>query len=311
MREDIDCLTIGTVAVKHLSHKFPDSDIHLLAYSLPKEFESLLPSNTSLFDLKGNQWPDDILKAMEWFFEIAADVVKHEYTSIINLDTAFMPCMLARFLKDAGEPVVGNYINMDVQQLISKLVEHTLQPEYVNEMLQYLASTFVGMSRWRQFWWQSDIETQYGYPEFYLRHCCGFDDLDYEFTIDVEANHTLAKQQSQKVLALSSGFDDRTGSLMKEASKQLAKLGFIVWNIDLQKEGYLKTLKKIKASTLAVIFSEPSFWLAKAVKCQTLLMCEGVEPLTMMPDYSTEPNVNIEVSELVADITSLLLEGNS
>jgi ADP-heptose:LPS heptosyltransferase len=312
MQSEIECFTIGTPALLHLSRLFPQAEIDFLTYNMPKDLATMLPKNVHLFELSTPIWPDQILPAMEWFFEIAADIVKKEYSSIINLDTAFMPCMLARFLQDAGEPVVGNKINMDVQQVIAKLVDHTLSPEYVNEMPQYLTSSFVGMNRWRQFWWQSGVEVKYGYPEYYLRNCCGFDELDYSLTLDVEANHSLVKvAKNQKVIALSEGHDEKTKILMQDVAKMLVKKDFHVWSISLENDKYLKTAKKLKASLLAVTFSEPAFWLAKAVECKTLLLCEGVEPVTLMPEYSTEPNQQLEAAQLVDDILGLFSDMNN
>lgn len=313
MREDIECLTIGAVAASHLCHTFPEAHIDFLAYQFPESLKFALPTNVSLFDLNGKTWPEEILPAMEWFFELAAQIIKEEYTSIINLDTAFMPCMLARFLSDAGEPVSGNKININVQQLISKLVDHSLQPEYVNQMSEYLTSSFVGMSRWRQYWWRAGVEVEFGYPEYYLKDCCGFDELDYQLRLEVEANPTLAKKRAlQPVIALSSGIQgidnhDST-QLMHQLEKQLSAQGFHVWHVNLSEDGYLKTAKKLKASSLAVMYSEPAFWLAKAVSCTTLFLSEGVEPVTMMPDYSTDPNQPIRIDELMDDINQLFEE---
>ena len=58
--------------------------------------------NVEVLTLENNLWPDDILLAIESFLGMAETIVTIEFDSIINLDTAFMPCFLARFFERCG-----------------------------------------------------------------------------------------------------------------------------------------------------------------------------------------------------------------
>lgn len=81
---------------------------------------------------------------MESFLGLAEDIIIDAYSQIVNLDTAFMPCFLARFLQDAGEPVIGNFLNMSIQKLITRAQAQSLDADYVNLASSYLDSIFLG-----------------------------------------------------------------------------------------------------------------------------------------------------------------------
>src|SRR5690606_27310336 len=109
----------------------------------------------------------------------------------------------SRFLKDAGENVIGNIMSVSVQELLEQFQNQTLKPEYVNDPAAYIHSSFFGMARWHSPWWESSFLPDNGYPEFYLRSCCGFDQLDMDWHIEVKADHQLKKiGKKQKVIAL-------------------------------------------------------------------------------------------------------------
>ncbi len=300
MHDSSDVVAIGVPAVRYFQQLFPNTELVLLTYGAQTDFIRLAEPNLKVMELPSEPWPDNIIPAMEYFVGLAGKVIEGEYTQIINLDTSFMPCFMARFLKDAGEPVAGNYIDMSVEQLLTEFQTQTLSPDYVNKWQNYLQSTFSGMSKWRNMWWQSGIEPENGYPEFYLRHCCGFDQMDFNLTIDIEANHTLMKEQKKsKVVAIGEFSEARS------LAKLLEKQGYVAWLLGDYQDSVRKTLSRLKASDVMVCYPGDSFWYAKSVDCTTLLISGDIEPTSLMPDYATEPGEQPDLSELLSDINGL------
>ena len=222
---------------------------------------------------------------------LAEKIVGEEFEQIINLDTWFMPCFLTRFLKDAGESVIGNFMSISVQELLDKFQSQTLEPEYVNDPARYMHSTFFSMERWHQPWWLGEHLPSGGYPEFYLRSCCSFDLHDLDTEIKVEADKTLLElKQKQRVIALApdTRTPERSYPFARELTTLLESNGYHVWsNFD----GSLplsQTLAKLKASDLLVTAPSAPQWLATAVGCPSLIISGTVDPRTLMPDYATD-----------------------
>ena len=129
-----------------------------------------------------------------------------------------MPCFLARFLKDAGEPLEGNQLSISVQELIDQIQNQTLQTEYVHDAARYMNSSWFSMARWHTPWWEGAFTPDNGYPEFYLRSCCGFEELVMNMTIDVPPDSKLQQQQrAQNVIALALNSEIKPASLSRTA----------------------------------------------------------------------------------------------
>jgi len=223
---------------------------------------------------------------------LAEEIVGENYSQIINLDTTFMPCFLARFLADAGEPVSGNYLNMSVQQLIQQFQDKSLQAEYVNSPQAFMASSFVNMHKWFGRWWQYDAEYEGGYPEFYLTKCCGLvvDKLDQAINVGVD-KRLVKKAKSNKVIGLCFGQSD-DGYLYphtERLKKLLEQKGFVVWSDEDAKEDIRSLLKMLAASDLMVCKPSGNRWYAQAVDCATLLVSGNSEPALLMPEFATDP----------------------
>jgi ADP-heptose:LPS heptosyltransferase len=300
MLDPADVVAVGLPAVRYFQQQFPNAELVLLAYGPQVEFVRLAEPSLKIMELPAEPWPDNILPAMEYFIGLAGKIIEGEYTQIVNLDTSFMPCFMARFLKDAGEPVVGNMIDKSVDHLLAEFQAQTLSPDYVNQLQNYLQSTFLGMSKWRNMWWQYGTTPDNGYPEFYLRYCCSFDQIDFNLLVDVGANHTLAKEQKKgKVIAIGNFFE------AEQLAKLLEKRGYVVWLLKGYQDSVRKTLSRLKASDLIVCHPDDSFWYAKSVDCTTLLISGDIEPTTLMPDYATEPGEQLDLEELLSDINEL------
>jgi ADP-heptose:LPS heptosyltransferase len=176
MLSSADVCAIGLPVLRYFQKILPDAEIHFLTFGDGTEIIKLAEPSVYIHHVTQQQWPDDFFLAMESFLGLAEQIIGENYSQIINLDITFMPCFLARFLSDAGEPVSGNYLNMSVQQLLQQVQDKILQADYVNSTQAFMASSFVNMHKWFGPWWQFDAEYEGGYPEFYLTKCCGLVD---------------------------------------------------------------------------------------------------------------------------------------
>lgn len=286
---DVTC--IGVPALRYFKSKFPEAEISVLTFAAGREVFELAEPGVNIIALEKHEWPDNIIPAMEAFLGLAEKIVGEEFEQIVNLDTWFMPCFLTRFLKDAGESVIGNFMSISVQELLDKFQNQTLQPEYVNDPAEYMHSTFFCMERWHQPWWLGEYLPSGGYPEFYLRSCCSFDLHDLDTEIEVEADKALLKlKQKQKVIALApdTRTPERTYPHAKALTQLLESQGYHVWS---QFDGSIplsQTLAKLKASDLLVTAPSAPQWLAAAVGCPSLVISGTVDPRTLMPDYATD-----------------------
>ncbi len=293
-----DVCAIGLPVLRYFQDTQPDAEIHFLTFGDGAELIKLAEPKVIIHQVTQAQWPDDFFLALESFLGLAEQIIGEAYSQIINLDTAFMPCFLARFLADAGEPVSGNYINMSVEQLLQQVQVQSLQAEYVNSASSYLASTFVNMHKWHSRWWQYDVEVEGGYPEFYLTKCCGLIADNLQHTITVGADKRLAKKaKTHKVigLCLDQSDDGYLYPYSGQLKRQLQQQGFVVW-LEEEAKGDIRTLlKMLKASDLMVCKPSGYRWYAQAVQCPTLLVSGAGEPALFMPEFATDPVLPCEV----------------
>lgn len=283
-----DVLAIGVPALRHLQAKFPHADITVLTFGRGVEIIKLAEPNVEVMQLAETQWPDDLLAAMEIFLSLAEQVVARGFDQVINLDTAFMPCFLARFLKDAGEPVNGNYINKSVQQLLGEFQTQELQPEYVQSEAHYMQSSFFTMSAWQPRWWESVTAPDGGYAEYYLRNCCAFSPFELDMQLNVVAAFAPSTDKKRIVLALHQSDDGYLYPHTDTLQTTLQQAGFEV----ILQSGYesvKQMAEQIKGSDLVITKSAASRWFSMAVGTPVLLVAGTMEPRNLMPDYATEP----------------------
>lgn len=305
---DVTC--IGIPAIRHLKNKFPDAEITVLTYAAGKEILSLAEPDVNIMHMQKGEWPDNILQAMEAFLGLSEKIITEEYTQVINLDTWFMPCFLTRFLKDAGVSVSGNYMSVSVADLLAEFQAQTLKPEFVHDPGAYMESTFFAMSRWHTPWWEIGSIPDMGYPEFYLRHCCGFADIEMDLSIEVQPYKKFANMRAHKpIIALAT--DARTKERNYPHGEQLKTLlerrGYHVWTGFDGSVSMSKTLSMLKATDLLITVPSAPQWLAATVGCPSLVIVGEVDPRTLMPEYATEQSgVAISAEELAADVHELL-----
>ncbi len=305
MREVGDVATIGIAALNHIKRDNPDANIHFLTHREGIELSNLVDPEIHVMSLENDKWPDNIILAIEAFLGVAEQIVGIKFSQIINLDTAFMPCFLARFLKDAGEPVAGNTISISVQSLFSQLQNQSLQPEYVNNEAQYLRSSFFGMFKWHTQWWTSENIPDKGYPEFYLKECCGFSDIDFSI------RHLVSDEMvtsGNKTVYLALNDVNRCYSYLEDLEQELTKKGHRVF-VDNQSDSLIKRLSKIKSSDLVVSYANASFSYANCLERKTLLIPGELDPKILMPDFATEQSDDtLEATELADSIESIFSE---
>lgn len=303
---DVAC--VGIPATRYIRKTFPNANVHFLTYSVGADLICLAEPEVNVIALEKELWPDNIIPAMEQFLILAEKIIALEFDTIINLDTWFMPCFLARFLKDAGEPVQGNFMSIPVDELIEKLHMQTLSQAYVHEPANYMNSTFFSMSRWHTPWWEVGAVPEFGYPEFYLRHCCGFSDIEIDMSINIDKHQKLQKEaKGKKIIALAT--EARTGERNYPHGNQLRELlesaGYHVWSRFDGSQPLRKTLSMLKTSDLLVTVPSAPQWLATTVNCPSLVLVGDVDPRTLMPDYATEHGVIATPEELLESVKSI------
>ncbi|UAA40701.1 hypothetical protein KIH87_03835 [Paraneptunicella aestuarii] len=307
---DVTC--IGIPAIRHFKKKFPEAEITVLTYAAGKDILELAEPDVRIISMEKGQWPDDFLPAIEAFLGLAEVIIGESFTQIVNLDTWFMPCFLARFLKDVGETVSGNYLSISLQEIIDGFQNQTLKPEYVNDPSEYIESSFMSMPRWHSPWWEFGKLPDYGYPEFFLRSCCGFSDIEMDMEIDVPANERLNKMRGRKkviALATSARTEERNYPYGDKLEALLKKEGFEVWSGFDGSQPMRKTLSKLKASDLLITVPSAPQWLATTVGCPSLVISGIVDPRTLMPDFATDPSEEaISAEELVESVKSIFSE---
>lgn len=291
MLTSADVCAIGLPAVRYFQQQLPESEIHLLTFGEVGDVIGAAEPSIHIHRLGADQWPDNFYQAMESFLGLAEDIIGDEYSQIINLDTAFMPCFLARFLKDAGEPITGNFLSLSIQNLLAKVEDQSLDANYVNVTSAFLESSFNGMYRWMTPWWQSPRLPDGGYPEFYLNQCCEFNIEELQQNVQVIADKRLSqKAKTNKVigLCLENSEDGCQYPYTNELKKLLQQQGYEVWLSSESKGNPKATLKMMAASDLVVCKANGDRWYAQAVECPVLLITGSSEPATLMPDFATD-----------------------
>jgi hypothetical protein len=295
MLSESDVLAIGLPALRFFKQKFPDAEIHFLTYGQGTTILKFAEPDVQVSEL--THWPDDFFQAMEVFLGLAEDIVGEAYSQIVNLDTAFMPCFLARFLQDAGEPVSGNYLSLSIQTLIDQVKDQSLNADYVNVPSTYMLSSFFTMSRWFSNWAFGDYMPDGGYPEFYLKQCCGFSSLQMDTSIKI-ADQSLTPDEQRKMtisLCFSQSEDGYLYPHHKTLSLALEKVGFTVWHDNELGNDRIALLRRLQKSDLVVCKPSAYKWFADAADCPSLLISGSVDPKIFMPDFATEPTASCPV----------------
>ncbi|MDI1361325.1 hypothetical protein [Methylotenera sp.] len=273
---DVASILIPAVNMVHQQH--PNAIVDVLTYGAGVEIMSLVPTVNAVLAVSAEQWPSDVDKAVASFIDIAQVVIEQDYDLIINLDTWFMPCFLARVLKDSGANIQGNFINFSVDTLVQKIQRSALTQSYFQMPDLYLASTYPNMADWSTPWWNQ--YPNIAYPEFYLQHCCGFkQEMDMSLSVQPDLVFKL-QAETKPIIALS-----LSGS---KASKQYAhgkvlqllleQAGFFVWSRFDGSVPMQTTLARLKVTDLLITVATSTQWLARLVGCPSLVIPGALPP---------------------------------
>jgi ADP-heptose:LPS heptosyltransferase len=283
-----DVASILIPAVNMIHQQYTLATVDVLTYGAGVELMSLVPTVNAVLAVSAEQWPSDIDKAIPSFIDIAQVVISQNYDLIINLDTWFMPCFLARVLKDSGANVQGNFTNYAVDDLIHKIQSNALTQSYFQTANLYLISTYANMADWSTPWWNQYPNT--GYPEFYLQHCCDFkQEVDITLSIEAElAFKLLAETKPIIALSLSGSKASKQYAHGKVLQSLLAQAGFFVWS---RFDGSLPmqtTLARLKVTDLLITVATSTQWLAKLVGCPSLMIPGALPPSVLGAELVVE-----------------------
>lgn len=277
---DVASILIPAVKIVQQQYGQPANPavVDVLTFGAGVELMSLVPEVNAVLAVDAVQWPSNIDQAIPSFIDIAEMIIAQCYDLIINLDTWFMPCFLARVLMDAGAHVQGNYINASVEQLLSQINNQTLTQVYFQSPREYLQSTYVNMLDWVRPWWNQYPDI--AYPAFYLQHCCGFKQ-DIDMTLSIHPDLDFKQQAGAKkiiALSLSGSKVSKQYQHGKVLQSSLEQAGFFVWS---QFDGSLPmqtTLSRLKVTDLLITVATSTQWLAKLVGCPSLMIPGALPP---------------------------------
>lgn len=292
-----DIASIAIPAIRHVRKTNPDANITCLTHGQGGEVLRIVEPNVTVLTLENGVWPENILQALEAFIGVAERVIGTKYDSIINLDIGFMPCVLARFLKDAGEPVVGNYLSVSLQDLLTQIQNQTLQAEYVNQSQQYMQSTFNNIFKWHSRWWESESLFDFGYPEFYLKKCCGWGDMDFDPHL-LKSETIVGVNDKRVYLAIHE--HQHPYAQISKLTELLQENGLTV-EIDDENSSIETRLHRIANSKLVVCLANAVYAFAAGVGASTLLIPLLMDPRILMPEYAADQAMDIPNAESLSE----------
>lgn len=282
---DVAC--VGVPAARLLKRRHPEAELSYLAFRAGPEIAALAPEIDKIVAVRNEEWPDDLFAAAAAFTQLGDRIVHEGYDLFYNLDTWFMPCFLARLLKDAGARVRGNYLSRPALEVLHQAAA---DPESVAHYAEYperfLASSFPNMSDWCAGpWWKTrDVS----YPEFYLKHCCGFEgELNMRLEVEPDAA-LLAEAAGRKIVAIaaSARTANRQYPHAAELRRGLEAANCLVWGGFDGSIPMRRTLGKLKVTDLLICVSSAPQWLARAVGCPSLMIPGPVPPQTLQAELN-------------------------
>ena len=196
-----------------------------------------------------------------------------------------MPCFLARALRDAGIETQGNYLNQPIEAFMKMAMGSDISKGFFDKPRHYMASTFPNMEQWTIPWWDQHPNT--GYPDFYLRECCGFSQpLNMQLPCSPD-ERLVEEANGRPIVALSTQgrADYKNYRHSVQLSEQLESLGAYCWS---QFDGSLSmqtTLNKLNASQLLVTVPTSTQWLARLADCPSLILPGPLSPTLLDAEF--------------------------
>lgn len=283
-----DVAAILVPAVHLVRQAEPSAQIDVLTYQAGVEIMSLCKDVTNVLSISPEQWPRDLMPATQSFLEIAKVIALQGYDRIICLDTWFMPCFLARVLKDVGLNVEGNTIDVPVADFFEKLHAGTLPPDYF-EHTNFLASTYPRMADWQTAWWLKPNDFAH-YPEFFLKHCCALGS-DIMFQLPVEPDDDFRQQAAgRKIIAVSfkGSTTYKTYPHADALTQCLGEEGYVVWSGFDGSLPMYTTLGRLAVTDLLITVATSTQWLARLVGCPSLMLPGAMHPATLGAEITVD-----------------------
>lgn len=267
-----DVASILVPAAYIYKQRHPFASITALTYEAGGEIMSLHPAVNEVITIGREDWPNDLLPTVQRFIRLGESIAAEQFDLIVNLDTWFMPCFLARALRDTGSRIEGNYLNQEVASFLQSAVKKEVEQAFFEKPSRYLESTFSNMGMWHQIWWEE--QPNIGYPNFYLNTCCGFDEA---VRIDLPCapdQNLLNKAQRRPIVALSTR--GRAEYKHYRHSNQfvdiLERRGIFCWSQFDGSAGMQTTLNRLCASDLLVTVPTSSQWLGRLAGCPSFML---------------------------------------
>lgn len=289
-----DVASILLPAARWMRTQHPDAVIDVLTYAAGTELMTLSPDVNNVLGITQAQWPSDLQSATEQFLDIAKVVATQGYTRIICLDTWFMPCFLARVLKDVGMQVEGNTIDRPITEFFAKLHAGQLPATYFQHT-NYMTSSYPNMKDWSTAWWQQPNQYPH-YPDYYLKHCCGFQgDIDYH--LPVKPDEAFQAQAAGKRIIAVSFKGSTTFKSYRHADalvNRLTDMGYYVWG---QFDGSLPMqvcLGRLAVTDLLITVATSTQWLAKLVDCPSLMIPGAMHPRALGAELTVNQVVDCQ-----------------
>lgn len=289
-----DVASILIPAARMVRRAEPQAQIDVLTYQAGVELMSLCKDVNNVLSITEEQWPRDLEPATQSFLDIAKVIAMQGYDRIVCLDTWFMPCFLARVLKDIGLNVEGNFIDLPVADFFEKLNGGQLSATYFQHT-NFMASSYPRMADWQTAWWLKPHDSAH-YPEFYLKHCCGLGDT-VEFDLPVEPDQAFKEQAAgKKIIAVSfkGSTAYKTYPHADALTQRLQDEGYVVWS---RFDGSLPmqtTMGRLAVTDLLITVATSTQWLAKLVGCPSLMIPGAMHPATLGAEITVDKVVDCQ-----------------
>jgi len=291
-----DVAAIAIPAARILRRHYPQAELHVLTYAAGGELMALVEQVDKVITVPASAWPNDLEPGLNSFAAIANDIVATGYDLVYNLDTWFLPCFLARLLRDSGMRLRGNYLQCSTRELLEQVRGGTLTQEYASWPKHYLRSTFANMHVWTNTAWWQTYPNAGAYPQFYLQHCCGFrQHLDMRLPIGADPQ-LRAEAANRPIIALAASARTRNRQYphAQALTKLLTDAGCLVWS---QFDGSLplpQSLARLRVSDLLISVASAPQWLAATVDCPTLLIPGPVPPQVLQAQLTVAAHLDCQ-----------------
>lgn len=273
-----DVAAILVPAARLIRRRFPAARIEAMTFAAGIEVMARVAEIDAVLPVSRAQWPDSLPEAMRSAAALAAGIAGGGYDRVINFDTWFFPCFLARLVMEAGVTVEGNYARLPTRVFLDQLAAGRLTQTYFGDQGGHAASTFPHMADWAMPWWDR-FPAWPAYPHFFLGHCCGLaGELDFHLPATPDPALRAAAGGRRLVALCADGRKLRYPHAAALA-EGLERAGFAVWTGGFVPGGAIGTaLDGLAACDLLISVVTAAQWLAQAVGRPTLLIPGPIAP---------------------------------